>query len=70
MATQIALVVAGIMISFQILSRLMLVRNSQQMCTKARDEILGGELSSVDSFVGEAPQFDDLTMLAVRLNKK
>ena len=32
------------------------------------DKLLENVKKSVDEFVGEAPQFDDLTMLAIRLN--
>ena len=33
------------------------------------EEILSTVNSSVDAFVGEASQFDDLTMLAIKINK-
>ena len=35
---------------------------------KTPKEILKGVKKSVDEFVGDAPQFDDITMLCVELN--
>ena len=33
------------------------------------DELLPAVRKDIDAFVGDAPQFDDITMLAVRLNQ-
>lgn len=34
------------------------------------DELLNNLKASIDEFVGDAPQFDDITMLAFRYNGK
>ena len=34
------------------------------------EELIGNMKSAIDGFVGEAPQFDDLTMLCIKYNGK
>ena len=42
---------------------------NQNSMVNAR-ELLPGLKTSIDEFVGDAPQFDDITMLAFRYNGK
>ncbi len=41
-----------------------------KVCDKTPEEILAGVKADIDEFVGEAPQFDDITMLCLEYKKR
>ncbi len=41
-----------------------------KVCDKSPEEILGAVKADIDEFVGEAPQFDDITMLCLEYKNK
>lgn len=47
-----------------------LINALNEDCGADPDKILNSVKTSIDEFVGDAPQFDDITMLAFRYNGK